>query len=217
MKTFIESGRAAMGIGYMPEDRGLVPELTVEENILAVLELQTGSELILYPMPSVNGVQITNLAVASIAKSCEHPNEAWELMKWMGWSKQAHLLSQKYYAEGEMASCYLPVIDDEEVWQDCEDRAHPRMKDFVANIGECFPKNDKYAPDRDNRIINWLFVVRPKVQDGSRTLADAVAEMYTKYNNAVANYFKKCPEFKDSGYVFTTATDLATATDSDAE
>ena len=27
-------GRAALGIGYMPEDRGLVPELTVEENIL---------------------------------------------------------------------------------------------------------------------------------------------------------------------------------------
>ena len=27
-------GRAQLGIGYMPEDRGLVPELTVEENIL---------------------------------------------------------------------------------------------------------------------------------------------------------------------------------------
>ena len=26
--------RAALGIGYMPEDRGLVPELTVQENIL---------------------------------------------------------------------------------------------------------------------------------------------------------------------------------------
>jgi len=26
--------RAALGLGYMPEDRGLVPELTVEENIL---------------------------------------------------------------------------------------------------------------------------------------------------------------------------------------
>ena len=26
--------RAALGIGYMPEDRGLVPELTVEENVL---------------------------------------------------------------------------------------------------------------------------------------------------------------------------------------
>jgi branched-chain amino acid transport system ATP-binding protein len=26
--------RAALGIGYMPEDRGLVPQLTVEENIL---------------------------------------------------------------------------------------------------------------------------------------------------------------------------------------
>ena len=29
--------RAAMGIGYMPEDRGLVPELTVDENILVPL------------------------------------------------------------------------------------------------------------------------------------------------------------------------------------
>jgi len=29
--------RASLGIGYMPEDRGLVPELTVEENILVPL------------------------------------------------------------------------------------------------------------------------------------------------------------------------------------
>ena len=29
--------RAMLGIGYMPEDRGLVPELTVEENILVPL------------------------------------------------------------------------------------------------------------------------------------------------------------------------------------
>ena len=29
--------RAGMGIGYMPEDRGLVPELTVEENICVPL------------------------------------------------------------------------------------------------------------------------------------------------------------------------------------
>lgn len=29
--------RAALGIGYMPEDRGLVPELTVEENICVPL------------------------------------------------------------------------------------------------------------------------------------------------------------------------------------
>jgi branched-chain amino acid transport system ATP-binding protein len=29
--------RAALGIGYMPEDRGLVPELTIEENMLIPL------------------------------------------------------------------------------------------------------------------------------------------------------------------------------------
>jgi branched-chain amino acid transport system ATP-binding protein len=34
LATVSRHGRAALGIGYMPEDRGLVPELTVEENIL---------------------------------------------------------------------------------------------------------------------------------------------------------------------------------------
>jgi branched-chain amino acid transport system ATP-binding protein len=34
--------RAGLGIGYMPEDRGLVPELTVEENILLPLWVVRG-------------------------------------------------------------------------------------------------------------------------------------------------------------------------------
>ena len=34
--------RAALGIGYMPEDRGLVPELTVEENILLPVWVSKG-------------------------------------------------------------------------------------------------------------------------------------------------------------------------------
>jgi len=180
-------------------------------------EAQTGSELLFYPMPTIDGKQITNIGSAAIAKSCKYPNEAWELMKYMGWGKKANLISQQYYYDNEIASTYMPVIDDEEVWEDCKAKAHPRMVDFISNVGECFPKNDKYSPDGDGRRINWLFVIRPKVQDGSRTLADAVAELYTKYNNAVANYFKKCPEFKDSGYVFSTATDLDIATVSDAE
>ena len=34
LDDFASHSRAALGIGYMPEDRGLIPELTVEENIL---------------------------------------------------------------------------------------------------------------------------------------------------------------------------------------
>jgi branched-chain amino acid transport system ATP-binding protein len=34
LSTLPRHERATLGIGYMPEDRGLVPELTVEENIL---------------------------------------------------------------------------------------------------------------------------------------------------------------------------------------
>jgi branched-chain amino acid transport system ATP-binding protein len=37
--------RAALGIGYMPEDRGLVPELTVEENICLPLWVQPALNL----------------------------------------------------------------------------------------------------------------------------------------------------------------------------
>ena len=35
--ALLPEARAALGIGYMPEDRGLVPELTVEENMLIPL------------------------------------------------------------------------------------------------------------------------------------------------------------------------------------
>jgi branched-chain amino acid transport system ATP-binding protein len=34
LRALPRHARAALGIGYMPEDRGLVPQLTVEENIL---------------------------------------------------------------------------------------------------------------------------------------------------------------------------------------
>jgi branched-chain amino acid transport system ATP-binding protein len=38
--TLPAHARAGLGIGYMPEDRGLVPELTVEENILVPIWVQ---------------------------------------------------------------------------------------------------------------------------------------------------------------------------------
>lgn len=37
LATLPTHARAAQGVGYLPEDRGLVPELTVEENILVPL------------------------------------------------------------------------------------------------------------------------------------------------------------------------------------
>lgn len=51
--------RASMGIGYMPEDRGLVPELTVEENILIPvwvnpsLDAQTRLNLVYKVLPEL--------------------------------------------------------------------------------------------------------------------------------------------------------------------
>ena len=42
VETLAAHARARIGIGYMPEDRGLVPELTVEENILLPLWVRRG-------------------------------------------------------------------------------------------------------------------------------------------------------------------------------
>jgi branched-chain amino acid transport system ATP-binding protein len=41
LSTRPRHARAALGIGYMPEDRGLVPQLTVEENMLLPLWVAT--------------------------------------------------------------------------------------------------------------------------------------------------------------------------------
>jgi branched-chain amino acid transport system ATP-binding protein len=42
LATLPKHARAELGIGYMPEDRGLVPELTVEENILVPVWVSKG-------------------------------------------------------------------------------------------------------------------------------------------------------------------------------
>ena len=55
--------RAALGIGYMPEDRGLVPELTVEENILVpiwvsdTLDSDERLELVYTILPELKGMR----------------------------------------------------------------------------------------------------------------------------------------------------------------
>ncbi len=59
LTTLPPHARAAMGIGYMPEDRGLVPELTVEENILIpvwvnrLLDVQTRLNLVYKVLPEL--------------------------------------------------------------------------------------------------------------------------------------------------------------------
>jgi branched-chain amino acid transport system ATP-binding protein len=42
LKPLERHTRAALGIGYMPEDRGLVPQLTVEENVLLPVWVSRG-------------------------------------------------------------------------------------------------------------------------------------------------------------------------------
>jgi branched-chain amino acid transport system ATP-binding protein len=59
MATALPHARAALGIGYMPEDRGLVPELTVEENICLplwvspVLRLQERLDFVYSVLPEL--------------------------------------------------------------------------------------------------------------------------------------------------------------------
>jgi branched-chain amino acid transport system ATP-binding protein len=45
LSTLSPHARAGLGIGYMPEDRGLVPELTVEENICVPLWVSPGVDV----------------------------------------------------------------------------------------------------------------------------------------------------------------------------
>jgi branched-chain amino acid transport system ATP-binding protein len=55
--------RAHLGIGYMPEDRGLVPELTVEENILVpvwvskTLDVKQRLDLVYQVLPELNAIR----------------------------------------------------------------------------------------------------------------------------------------------------------------
>lgn len=140
----------------------------------------SGSEFVFYPLPSTHlesDEAIVEYAV--ISGSCQHPQEAWELGKWMTWGKEATLLRQDFLSKQEKVGRVLaPMIMDEAVWTDMIDKAPEMLKDFYANMEPVRPDIFPTAPNCLWMNVGYYFGgVHAMFENGDTTPADYAPTM----------------------------------------
>ncbi len=174
-----------------------------------------GTEFLIYPVPGLAGTNPATMTYACISAACEHPEEAWELAKWMGWGKEAMILRNTWYQENEVMNMYVPVTDDQEVWDDLIAKSSPKLTEFYKNLKPLYPEVEQHTPYCIMANLEYfLFGINENLKNGTFVAADKAAELRNKYNPEVEKWYASWSEFADE---YATATDLDITTTTDAE
>lgn len=100
-----------------------------------VVSAETGCEFVYYPLPmGPSGKEMAIIDNSVISATTEHPREAWELQKWTSWGVEACKNRYEGYMEAGAPVSRLPVINNEEVWQQIIDGAPEKMKGFYEHL-----------------------------------------------------------------------------------
>lgn len=147
---------------------------------------QSGCEFLYYPQPAgPTGKQMAIVDYGVVSASTEHPREAWELMKWTSWGKEACLNRYDGYKEaGLSVVSRMPVINNEEAWDAV--RSFTDREDFLAvydHLTDVVPSVSSVAPGY-NEFNNWMTENEIWVQLDNRqiTPADIADELTQKAN-----------------------------------
>ena len=124
-----------------------------------------GIEMVPYATPSVEGsdskYKFGVLDFGGISSGTEHPREAYELLKWMGWGAdgwKAKVEAYKTLKDEEAGveiykqSMPLPLTMDEEVWTEMQTAFFPTLKKAEADQTEKDKKYGKYFDDYFDQV-----------------------------------------------------------------
>lgn len=119
-----------------------------------------GIEMVPYATPSVEGsdskYKFGVLDFGGISSGTEHPREAYELLKWMGWGVEGWkekveayktLKDEEAGVEIYKQSMPMPLTMDEEVWTEMQTAFFPTLKKAEADQTEKDKKYGKYFDD----------------------------------------------------------------------
>ncbi len=139
-------------------------------------EAMSGCEFVFYPMPSTKlESNSSTMEFACISAACEYPREAWELAKWMTWSKEATILRTDFW-NGRDTRMFMdaPMIMDEDVWAYVkENTADEKIRVFYENMEPIRPDIFAHAPNCIWMNVTWYFGgVVDKFAAGETTPAD---------------------------------------------
>ena len=170
----------------------------------------TGSEYLIYPVPTVQGYVLDDMIFACVNRATQYPNEAWLLAKWMTWGKEATMFRDTWFNENEVVQNSMPMIDDEEVKANAIEMADDALKMFFTYCGPSIPDPGSHAPNMVWCNVDWWFSnLQTKFANGELVPADYQATLVEKYNKNRDDWFNSCSDFA-------TATDLDITT-TDAE
>ncbi|MBE5768305.1 MAG: extracellular solute-binding protein [Clostridiales bacterium] len=180
------------------------------------LAAELGCEFEVYPVPTPHEAAMDNMFFACIAASCEHPDEAWLLAKWMTWGKEATMLRNQWFHDEEVLQISLPMIDDAEVKQHAIDCADPALKNFFMYSKPTMPMAAPHAPGFQDCNVQYFNVenLQNRFAAGEVSPSDVADSLREKFNFFRDRWFAQNPEVAPEGFTgAVTPTDLATGTD----
>lgn len=162
-----------------------------------VVTKQSGSEFLVYPMPKgPSGQQLVIVDNAVIGASTKHPREAWELLKYMTWGKEAMLKRQEATRAANVPVTRLPVTRNAEVWADLIDNAQREdLKAFYARLTDLIPSPWPVAPGWD-AFQTWVNEqdIYGKLDRREIAPADIAAELEKKANEIKDAWLADLPQ-----------------------
>ncbi len=153
--------------------------------------LNLGQEWYIYPTPSNSGRLVTAIDVAAIAQTCEHPEEAYELLKFMTFGAEGWEVRCSWHSFMNKDISALPTTTDDAVWNKIktlnpgEDYAalYDALKNAAPELARCLPGY--------NAWWGWTFEqdIWGKLASGTVKAEDIEAQMEAKmttlYNEAM--------------------------------
>ena len=174
-----------------------------------------GCEFVIYPSPS-DWTQ-TAIEWGCISKGTKYPNEAWELMKWMGWGEQAARTRIDYDKENEILSTVVPAIRDEALTQYLVDNSPEAMAGYYQNMKPLLVETPDFMLNGIWVNVNYYLGGIPgKFNSGELTPSDYAATLRADYNKLRDQWIEANYE-TIKGEPMATATDLDVTTGTDAQ
>ena len=162
-----------------------------------VVTQQSGSEFLVYPIPKgPSGDQLVIVDNAVVGASTKHPREAWELLKYMTWGKDAMLLRQSATRAAGVPVTRLPVTQNEEVWKDLIDNTEREdLKNFYGQLTNLVPSPWPVAPGWD-AFQAWVNEqdIYGRMDRRELAPADIAAEMEQKANEIKEEWLASLPQ-----------------------